>query len=64
MKIDFAVLYDDNTWDRKIVNVPFTEDSQLTDIQVWAELQLCEEDSIFGSGIRVLIFNDSPEEEP
>ena len=70
MKIEFALLYSDHTWDTKIVDVPFDEDTLLTDIDEWAQMQFQYDRDrsthvVFNkAATRVYIYSDEPEEEP
>ena len=64
MKIEFALLHKNGTWGTLIVDVPFDEDAQLTDIEEWAQTQMLSEgsDRPFGKAHRVYIYDDEPEE--
>lgn len=61
MKIEFALLYEDRTWSTEVVEVPFDEDTLLTEVEEWAQMELLEE-RLFGEAIRVYIYNDAPED--
>ncbi len=62
MKIEFAVLWDDHTWSTTVEEVPFKEDDQLEDIQVWANVALMGQ-TRFRKAAMCCIYNDNPEED-
>lgn len=62
MKIEFAILYENRTWDTEVVDVPFDEDTQLSEVQDWAAGQLLDGSRFSEHAVLVIIYNDSPEE--
>ena len=62
MKIEFAVLHADKTWDTEVLDTPHTKGKVLLEeIEEWARIELLEGREFKGAAA-VMLYNDNPDE--